>query len=629
MNPLPDHVADIIWVVSCGFLIMLMQAGFTCLESGMVRAKNSINVAIKNLTDFCLAGFMFYVVGFGLMFGESHGGLIGTLGVHPGAEDPPRLLSYCFFQLLFCGTATTMLSGAVAERMRFGGYCLSAVIISTLIYPLIGHWAWAGLFEGAPTGWLGKLGYVDFAGSSVVHMVGGAAALAALLIIGPRIGRFGSGGRSIEGHSPPIATLGVFLLWVGWFGFNGGSTFSVSGQIPLIIANTALGGIAGGLAGLFAALIRLRKPVVDRIMNGVLAGLVAITASAHVLHPLEAVVVGAIGGGICVATVALLVRLEIDDAIGVVPVHLAAGAWGVVSVALFVAPEDLSTGLGSWSQLGVQLLGVVTIGTSTFSIAYVSLRLLDRLLPLRVSPDAERVGLNVSEHGARSALLELLDQMDKQASAEDFSRLVRVEAGTEAATIADFYNRVLTKFQALSHRDRLTVERLNALVNYDALTGIYNRRAAFEALEKAMARCRRSGGLAGVVYLDLDKFKPINDEFGHEAGDTVLVEVAKRLKDSLRETDTVARIGGDEFFCILEQIDSLEDMEKPIRTLLEKVNEPISLAEGQQVQLSISAGAAAFGGSAEDDLQEVMRRADASMYEAKLAQPGSFKLSPA
>ena len=629
MNSSYDTVVNVIWVLSCGFLILLMQAGFTCLESGMVRAKNSINVAIKNLIDFCLAGLIFYVAGFGIMFGESHWGLFGSLGVHPAADDSPRVLAFCFFQLLFCGTATTLVSGAVAERMRFGGYCLSAVILSTFIYPITGHWVWGGALEGTSTGWLAEMGFVDFAGASVVHMVGGAMALAALLVIGPRVGRFGSEGRPIEGHNLPTATLGVFLLWVGWFGFNGGSTFAVTDRIPLIIANTALSGIAGGLAGLFAAWIWLRKPVVDRIINGVIAGLVSVTASAHVLHPLDALMVGAIGSGICVAVMAMLVHLEIDDAIGVVPVHFAAGFWGVVSLALFVSPQALGTGLDTWSQLGIQFLGAASVGSFAFAVAYVSLRLLNYWLPLRVSAESERIGLNVSEHGATNALLDLVDQMDSQSTREDFSQLVSVEPGTEVATIAGFYNRVLTKFQNLSNRDRLTVERLNELVNFDPLTGIFNRRAAFESLEKALARSRRTGQLGGVVYIDLDQFKPINDNYGHDAGDFVLIEVAKRLVQSLRETDTVARIGGDEFICILEQIDTLNDLESPVRALLQNINQPISLSEKLHVTLSVSAGGTVFGDSTDEELQDVVRRADQAMYEAKLTQPGSFKLLPA
>ena len=626
MNTGPDTVVNIIWVLSCGFLIVLMQAGFTCLESGMVRAKNSINVAIKNLIDFCLAGFIFYVVGFGIMFGESHWGLFGSLGLHPSADDSPRLLAFCFFQLLFCGTATTLVSGAVAERMRFGGYCLSAVILSTFIYPVTGHWVWGRTLDGNPTGWLGQLGFVDFAGASVVHMVGGAMALAALLVIGPRVGRFGSEGRPIEGHNLPTATLGVFLLWVGWFGFNGGSTFAVSERIPLIIANTALGGIAGGLAGLLAAWIWLRKPVVDRIINGVIAGLVSITASAHVLHPLDALIVGAIGSGISVSVMALLVRLEIDDAIGVVPVHFAAGFWGVVAVAIFVSPHVLGTGLDAWSQLQIQLIGAFCVGTFAFVVAYFGLRVLNHWLPLRVSTESERIGLNVSEHGATNALLDLVDQMDSQSAREDFSQLVSVEPGSEVATIAGFYNRVLTKFQNLSNKDRLTVERLNELVNYDPLTGIFNRRAAFECLEKALTRSRRTGRPGGVLYMDLDRFKPVNDTYGHDAGDIVLIEVARRLGQSLRESDTVARLGGDEFICILEQVDELCDLEPPARALLRNINKPIDLPNGRQVTLSVSAGGTLFGSGPNEEIQDIVRRADQAMYEAKLTQRGSFKL---
>ncbi|MBF0170607.1 MAG: ammonium transporter, partial [Nitrospinae bacterium] len=244
---------DILWVLVCGFLVLLMQAGFTCLESGMVRAKNSVNVAIKNLVDFCISATLYCLVGFGLMFGASWAGIVGTDHFFLVGVDTHWGLTFFFFQAVFCGASTTIVSGAVAERMSFFGYCLTTVLISGLIYPLVGHWAWAGLPTGELVGWLGRQGFIDFAGSSVVHSVGGWVALAATIIIGPRLGRFGDHPRAIEGHSLPMATLGAFLLWFGWFGFNGGSTLGLTDHIPSIVVNTTLAGASGGIAGMLAS----------------------------------------------------------------------------------------------------------------------------------------------------------------------------------------------------------------------------------------------------------------------------------------------------------------------------------------------------------------------------------------
>ncbi len=264
---------DLMWVVLCAALVLLMQAGFTCLETGFVRAKNSINVAIKNIVDFLVASSIFWIVGFALMFGASASGWIGTTGFFWGDASQPWLLAFFLFQLTFCGTATTIVSGAVAERMRFSGYLFATIIICTVIYPVIGHWVWGGAVEGNGAGWLSRLGFLDFAGSTVVHSVAGWVALAAILIIGPRIGRFDSPGSAIHGHNLPMAALGTLLLWFGWFGFNGGSTLAFTEQTPLILVNTTMAAVWGGLAALALGWRRLGRPSAQMAMNGTLRGL--------------------------------------------------------------------------------------------------------------------------------------------------------------------------------------------------------------------------------------------------------------------------------------------------------------------------------------------------------------------
>lgn len=304
---------DIAWVVISAGFVFLMQAGFMCLESGLTRSKNNINVAIKNIMDFGISVLLFWAFGFALMFGASEGGLFGSSKFFaPVTESPgPWLATFFLFQAMFVGTATTIVSGAVAERMRFRGYLLFAAILSGLIYPLFGHWVWAGAMESAMTGaieseyvgWLARLGCRDFAGSSVVHSVGGWVALAVVLVIGPRTGRFPANGPPVKipASNLPLAILGTLILWFGWFGFNGGSTFEMNDQVPRVLANTMLSGVSG-LVTAMAVGGKLRgRAEVHLAMNGALAGLVAITANCHVVSSSSAVVIGAVGAIVMLA----------------------------------------------------------------------------------------------------------------------------------------------------------------------------------------------------------------------------------------------------------------------------------------------------------------------------------------
>lgn len=437
---------DLAWVLICAFLVMLMQGGFCCLESGLVRQKNSINVAIKNLVDFCLATIVFWVFGFALMFGPSWGGIIGISGFLPDGMEGGVLTSFFLFQLVFCGTATTILSGAVAERMRFDGYVAGALLTSGVIYPVFGHWAWGGvLYPEDGKGWLAELGFMDFAGSTVVHSVGGWVALAAVLVIGPRIGRFGRNRRIMLPRSVPMATLGVFLLWFGWFGFNGGSTLQFNETVPLVLKNTLLAGAAGGLAAALLSAFAQGRIDVGDVLNGVIAGLVGVTAGANVYFAWGGVLVGAIAGLACVGGARLMERWRIDDVVGAVPAHLVAGAWGTIAVALFGVESLLNH--DRLTQLGIQLLGVGVAGLFCFGTAYPLLALMNRIRPMRVRREDEEVGLNISEHGASTAMQTLLSEMDYQRRTGRFDTPVTVEADTEEGRIATQYNLVLDKFR--------------------------------------------------------------------------------------------------------------------------------------------------------------------------------------
>lgn len=624
---------DATWILLTSFLVALMQAGFTCLESGFVREKNSINVAIKNLLDFCISSILFAVLGYQIMFGQTTGGWFGTIAPVRMDTQTPDMVAFFIFQLMFCGTAATIISGAVSERMRFSGYMIITMLTAGLFYPVAGHWVWNGLPGGEATGWLGQMGFMDFAGSTVVHSVGGWVALSAILVIGPRIGRFGPNGRRIEGHNLPMAVLGVFLLWFGFFGFNGGSTLALSDAVPRIVMNTALAGAAGGLAGMALSWAFSRHPQIDRIVNGVVAGLVSICAGCHVVGEREALIIGLAAGAIVVGAMWLLEKAEIDDVIGAVPSHLAAGIWGTLAVALFAPVDSLPAG-SALAQLEIQALGVFAVGAFTFGTSYVLFRLIDMVLPFRVSAADERIGLNVAEHRATTSILDLITQMDHQTRHGDFSRPVVVEPETEASRIAVFYNAVLDRFHTETRRRHEALERMVELANVDALTGLANRRRFFDGLGRAVARVRRTNSLGALLYVDLDGFKPVNDTHGHEAGDMLLKQVATRLSAVTRETDMVARLGGDEFAVLVEDLDTTRGARSAAEKVIATLSEPFILdGLNDPVTIGASVGVAAFGGGAGDeaslDIESIVRRADDAMYDAKLAGKGTWKMAAA
>jgi ammonium transporter len=428
-----------LWVIVSCTLVMSMQTGFCMLEAGLVRSKNTINVAIKNLLDFCVAGLCFWAFGFALMFGSSAFGWIGTsewlFATWPTAHNA----TFFLFQVMFCATSATIVSGAVAERMSFSGYLYMTALVSSTIYPLSGHWIWNS------HGWLAKLGFVDFAGSTAVHSVGGWLSLAAVLIIGPRLGRFSSNTPLSSSHSLGTATFGVLILFVAWLGFNGGSRLALTPDVPLILLNTVLAGCAGALAGLFSAWKIKGLPDLPDTLNGTIAGLVAITAGCHAVSPISAIMIGIIGGALCFYITILLEKMRIDDVVGATAAHGAAGVWGTLAVAIFGQPEKLGTGLSFWSQLGVQSLGVVAVGAWAFGGGWLMLKLINRFEPLRVKPEAERIGLNVAEHGASTEIIDLLSEMGRHRSKGEFTQSLEFDAFTEVGQIAAEYNQVIAK----------------------------------------------------------------------------------------------------------------------------------------------------------------------------------------
>ncbi|MBI1367983.1 MAG: ammonium transporter [Planctomycetes bacterium] len=438
------NVSDTLWLIVASALVFIMQGGFLCLEAGLTRSKNSINVAIKNVTDFGISLLIFWAFGFAWMFGKSQAGWIGhsdyVIGVD---ENNAYAMTLFLFQAMFCGTAVTIMSGAVAERVRFVGYLVMVVVISALIYPVFGHWAWGG--DGIVNGWLKSRGFVDFAGSTVVHSVGGWAALAGIIILGPRLGRFpkNAPAREVPGSNVPLAMLGVMLLWFGWIGFNGGSTLAINDQVPMIIANTMLAASAGLVASLLISWAKYGFPSPGSIINGSVGGLVAITANCHCVHPGHAVVIGAVGAGVVHLASRLMVHMKLDDAVDAVPAHLAAGIWGTLAVGLMGDPKLLGTGLGWIEQIEIQALGVVVAGALTMGVMLPALWVTHRLIGMRVTAEQEHMGLNAAEHRATTELHDFVSVIEKQSRTHDLSLRAPVEPFTEVGQIAERYNELI------------------------------------------------------------------------------------------------------------------------------------------------------------------------------------------
>jgi Amt family ammonium transporter len=746
---------DYSWLLTTAFLVFLMQAGFLCLESGKIRSKNSINVAAKNISDFIVAVTIYWTIGFALMFGESFNGLFGTSEFFFGDEQTPYQISFFIFQMMFCGTAATIVSGAVAERMTYQGYIYGTLILATIIYPLCGHWAWSSIYIENNTGWLEDLGFIDFAGATIVHSVGGSVALAAILIIGPRLGRFDPNVRFPQGSNLPMAVLGVLLIWLGWFGFNGGSTLLLNEQVPGIILNTCISAVFGGILASMIHFYHHKYIDVSYILNGVIAGLVAITACCHSVSPKAAMLIGIIAGIILYYGTLVIEKLKIDDALGVIPVHLFAGVWGTLAVALFSDLSILETGLSRGEQFNAQLIGIVAIFSFSFTVSYILFKVINRFIPLRVSANNETIGMNISEHRASTELIDLLDSMRLQQAEGKFSVSVPEEPFTEVGQIAKQYNKVIKRVnseinqrddaieqfrssekrksaildssmdsivtidllgniiefnpasekifgylkknvigknfielfiqkkdqasikeslkhqfsaaQGLLHNRRNTIvlnsqasgefpaevsvtrtnlgsvfkneftlhirnisrqlklqNKLKQLAYSDSLTGLYNRTYLMDCLERLIKNTNSGSRHIILFFLDLDRFKQVNDTLGHKAGDTLLCEVANRLIKVTRSSDVIARWGGDEFIVMMDGELNQFDATNKAQDILNIMRSPIEL-EGQMVSILTSVGIA-LSEAKKSNAQELIKNADTAMYHAKKSGRNNYQL---
>ncbi|NRD19311.1 ammonium transporter [Winogradskyella eckloniae] len=385
-----------LWMLISAILVFFMQAGFTLVETGMTRSKNAANIAMKNLLDICVGSLTYWLVGYSLMYGDTSNGWFFWSGLMQG--EGADLL----FQTMFAATAATIVSGAIAGRTKYSTYAIFSIIMTALIYPIAGGWQWQG------SGWLTNLGFIDFAGSSIVHSVGGWAALVAAYMVGPRIGKFVDGKVvAIPGHNQILATLGVFILWLGWFGFNGGSQLAWGGADAIGASNvvlvTNLAAAAGGLGALITTWIWYGKPNLPQTLNGALAGLVSITAGCGNMSAIGAVFAGLIGGVIVVFSIEFIEKkLKIDDAIGAASVHGVAGAWGTLVIGLWGINGEEGIGLfngGGFGQLGTQAIGVLAYAVWSVVLSFIILKILKSTMGLRVTKEEETVGLDLSEHG--------------------------------------------------------------------------------------------------------------------------------------------------------------------------------------------------------------------------------------
>ena len=467
---------DTLWVIDCAILVFIMQAGFMCMETGLSRHKNSINVALKNAADFGVSVVIFWIFGFGIMFGTSFNGFFGT-DLFFFKTDKAEYMTYFVFQAMFVATAATIISGAVAERMKFNGYLIMTILATGIIYPIVGHWAWSSSYLSKydtvdqllavtetvkTTGWLSDLGFVDFAGSTIVHSVGGWIALAAVIILGPRIGKYSDANKGkFTGSSFPLAVLGTLILWFGWFGFNGGSNGAMDETVPLILINTFLAAAFGLLTGLGISYLRFKKPEPFYIILGPLAGLVAITAGCNSMTSVTSIFVGIVGAIIAIVINEVLNKYEIDDVVGAVPVHLAAGVWGTLAVGLFSDLTILDTGLDRFAQIKIQLIGIIVIGLFSFISSFIILSLFNKFYPLRVSPMQEELGLNIAEHNAVSIEHDLISILDKQSESGDLKVRGPQDPFTAGGVIGLYYNKLMSKLETSEEERSKWRERIS------------------------------------------------------------------------------------------------------------------------------------------------------------------------
>ena len=574
MDSLP--AADITWMLVCSALVFFLQAGFCCMECGLTRSKNNINAAMKNIADFCISGALFWLTGYAFLYGRSWCGLIGASDfVFEETGSSTWLTVFFTYQLMYCGTTSTIASGAVAERMRFQAYAAMSAVIGGIIYPIFGHWVWSRP-DLASEGWLAKLGFVDFAGSTVVHGSAAWAALAAVVVLGPRTGKFPEQGppRQFHGSSLPLAALGLFILWFGWLGFVGGKAYALNDLVPELLINTLLAGVFGGLGNLIFQFVFRKQVSIESFMNGIVAGLVAVCASCNLASDNGAILIG-LSAGLVVeaATYVIERRLWLDDGIGAIAVHGVAGAWGTLLTPLAATPALLpaETHLPTW--LGIQALGVAVNFCWSFGVCFVALKVIAQFIPLRVSEEEERIGLNYVEHGAVTDLHDLLTTMERNMRG-DMSRRATEDPSTEAGMVALMYNRVLDAREQSLHDLQHYASKLEATNTQVEKQAVELQVQAIQ-LEQSRSEAERANETKSLFLANMSHEirTPMTSILGYV--DVMLEEVAGRECDQLfaAPLKTIKRNGNH----LLDVINDILDISKieAGRLTIERIEAPL------------------------------------------------------
>lgn len=591
---------DLLWIMLSAFLVFMMQLGFALIETGMVRFKNTINVAMKNLIDTVFGMMFFWLIGYGIMFGSDFKHLIGVSGFAIDGKDFYED-GFFFFQAMFAATTATIISGAVAERMKFNGYIVVAIITTAFIYPLFGHWAWSD------DGWLHQLGFLDFAGSTVVHSIGAWVGLAGIIVLGPRLGKFKNG--SIKYFAPSshnFIVFGVFILFFAWFGFNAGSLLRFDAQVTSILLNTTLSAAFGGFGGWLITLFNREKVSIEIFAFGIIAGLVGITAGCNLFDSYTSAFVGFSSAFVMYFFDRLILKkFKLDDPLSVVGVHGFVGAWGTLSIGFF-AP--LSEGMSRFDFIAAQAIGVVSAFLFAFTFGLILFALLAKFNLLRVSGRHEVIGLNISEHNAKLPWVETIESIIKIMKTGDFEKKIYKERGTEIGLVAKFFNYLLDilKQKQLALQDSNSQLRFKAEI--DPLTHIFNRRALLEKLKnKNLFHIECS-----LIMIDIDKFKNINDTYGHSVGDSVLKELSSIVKELLREGDIFARWGGEEFLLVVNSGDLVE-----VERVAEKIRLAIESASFTTVEHITASLGASSPRSEKESFEQLLENADKALYQAK------------
>ncbi|MDR1135422.1 MAG: ammonium transporter [Clostridiales Family XIII bacterium] len=538
---------DTIWVLFGAALVFFMQPGFAMLEAGLIRAKNVGNIIMKNIMDLSIGAIVYWAVGFGLMFGASTGGFFGAPDlflsgdvVNSAAPEGVAPWAFMIFQTVFCATAATIVSGAMAERTKFSAYCIYSIVISMIVYPVSGHWIWGG-------GWLASLGFHDFAGSTAVHLVGGVAAFVGASLVGARVGKYSKSGKSraIPGHSLSLAALGVFILWFGWFGFNGASTVSATGDdiiasMGVIFANTNIAAAAGATIVMLVTWILYKKPDVSMTLNGALAGLVGITAGCDATNMMGATLTGLISGLVVVGGIAFIdKKLKVDDPVGAIGVHGLCGAAGTLCVGLFAVDGGLFFG-GGFRTLGIQALGVLSVAVWVGVTMFITFAIIKTTVGLRVSKEEEVEGLDIHEHGIESSYADFMPMVQNGAggvrSGRGYER-ASAEGSAGERMAADIITgsageRMAADIITGSAGERMAADETK-LVKMTKLS-IITRQSMFDALEAAMSEI----GITGLTVTNLLGYGAQKGHSKYYRG----VEVQSRLLPKIRVEIVVSKV---------------------------------------------------------------------------------------